>query len=651
MGDFIWDSQFKDLAWLRPDGSEMAPEDWQKPWITSFAFMLGGDAIHRVDAHGRRLIDDGLLVLMNAHHEPITFRLPDDLGAEWFLELDTTTSNREGPFSGEYEVGPRSLALFRQPLPADLAREAAAAPSRVARQERQRWRRRAGVVVPLFSLRSKTTWGAGDISDIPRFAEWAAKAGYSLLQLLPVNEANAGDRSPYAAVSAFALDPVYLAPDACEDFVAAGGAAALGDDARRRLEAASAARLVDWQAVSALKRQAADLAFGRFLRDEWQKKSARCRQLGAFIGEHRSWLDDYALFVVLHERFGREWLAWPRRLRDREPAALAAARAEHQEGILRAQWLQWQLDLQWRSARREASAAGVALMGDLPFVPGLDSADVWARRDLFRVDERVGAPPDETSPDGQDWGLPAYDWEAFEADDFAWIKGRAMRAGDLFGAYRVDHALGFYRTFVRSADGEVRGFTPADEGAQVSLGERIMRMMNRWGEVIAEDLGAVPPFLRPSLEKIGIPGYRVLRWEKDGDQYRDPASWPEVSVATNATHDTDTTAGWYDGLAPEEREALRQIPALESLDPAKRFDDATRDLFLRAVYQAPSNIALVPFQDAMGVSDRINTPGTVDAANWSYRLDRTVEALLDDRDTLERLASLATDTGRTPRRG
>jgi len=87
--------------------------------------MLGGDAIHRVDAHGRRLIDDGLLVLMNAHHEPITFRLPDDLGAEWFLELDTTTSNREGRFSGEYEVGPRSLALFRQPLPAEVLREAA----------------------------------------------------------------------------------------------------------------------------------------------------------------------------------------------------------------------------------------------------------------------------------------------------------------------------------------------------------------------------------------------------------------------------------------------------------------------------------------------------------------------------------------------
>src|SRR5579871_278236 len=106
----------------------MAPEDWQKPWITSFGFMLGGDAIKMVDARGRRLVDDGLLVLMNAHHEPITFRLPDDFGAEWSLEVDTSLPHREGRFSGAYEVGPRSLALFRQPLSAEIAREAAAAP-------------------------------------------------------------------------------------------------------------------------------------------------------------------------------------------------------------------------------------------------------------------------------------------------------------------------------------------------------------------------------------------------------------------------------------------------------------------------------------------------------------------------------------------
>jgi 4-alpha-glucanotransferase len=366
------------------------------------------------------------------------------------------------------------------------------------------------------------------------------------------------------------------------------------------------------------------------------------------MNDNRAWLDDYALYVVLHERFGRSWLEWPRRARDRDPRAIGAARVDHRDAILRAKWVQWQLDLQWRKARRAASEAGVDLMGDLPFIVGVDSADAWANPSLFRLDQRVGAPPDEQFPEGQDWGLPVYDWGALEHDELAWIKARAMRAGDLFSAYRVDHALGYYRTFYRSPDGESSGFSPPDEGDQLALGERIMRVMTRWGEVVAEDLGSVPPYLRPSLEKVGVAGYRVLRWEKEGDTYRDPATWPPASAATNSTHDTDTTADWYDALTPEEREKLRGIPALQSLDPAQPFGDEPRDLILRAIYQAPSTLALVPFQDALGTRDRINTPGTTGPENWSYRTHVTVDELLADDGTGERLAALAVDSGRKP---
>lgn len=173
-----------------------------------------------------------------------------------------------------------------------------------------------------------------------------------------------------------------------------------------------------------------------------------------------------------------------------------------------------------------------------------------------------------------------------------------------------------------------------------------MRVMTRWAEVIAEDLGAVPPFLRPSLEKLGIAGYRVLRWEKDGDTYRNPAAWPASSVSTNATHDTDSTAEWYDALSPEEREKLRVIPALAALDPERPFDAHTRDLFLKLIYEAPSTLALVMFQDAAGTRERINTPGTVDPANWAYRMPMTIEELTDDRASTERLAQLARESGR-----
>jgi 4-alpha-glucanotransferase len=172
--------------------------------------------------------------------------------------------------------------------------------------------------------------------------------------------------------------------------------------------------------------------------------------------------------------------------------------------------------------------------------------------------------------------------------------------------------------------------------------------MTRWAEVVAEDLGTVPPFLRPSLEKLGIAGYRVLRWEKDGEDYRDPATWPEVSVCTNATHDTTTTAEWYDSLSREERENLRKLPQFAALDPAEPFDGRTRDVFLKALYNAPSTLALVLLQDALGTRERINTPGTVDPANWAYRMERTVEELASDREVTERCARLAAEAGRSP---
>jgi isoamylase len=647
-GDFIWHSELKDLAWLRPDGEEMYPEDWQKPWIASLGFMLGGDAIRMLDDRGQRVVGDGLLVLMNAHHEAVTFRLPEEGGGQWLLELDTFDPAKpaDTAHSGQYEVGPRALALFRQPLDAVAVRDAKAAPARVLRREALRRRRRAGVVIPLFSIRSEGGWGLGEIPDIPRFSAWARQAGFSVIQLLPVNEVSGADPSPYAALSAFALDPVYLAFDDCEDFQKAGGRDALSAEQRARLDASAGARLVNWGDVRALKREAAALAFDRFLRDEWRPKTPRARQLEVFMKNNRAWLDDYALFIVLHDEHQKSWLDWPPGLRDRDPGAIARAREQHGDAMLRAKWLQWQLDLQWRRARREASGLGVELMGDLPFMVGMDSADVWANRQLFRTDAHVGTPPDEFSETGQDWGLPVYDWNVMTENEFAWLKARAMRAGELFSIYRVDHAIGFYRTYYRSVDGKASGFTPADETTQVALGERIMRLMTRWAEVVAEDLGTVPPFLRPSLDKLGISGYRVLRWEKEDGAYRDPATWAEVSVCTNATHDTDTTAEWYDALPLEERQLLQKLPAFASLDVDAPFDERTRDLFLQALYDAPSTLALVMLQDALGTRERINTPGTVVAENWSYRMEKPIAALMEDQDTTARLAKLAAGTGR-----
>src|SRR5256885_905095 len=240
----------------------------------------------------------------------------------------------------------------------------------------------------------------------------ASRAGFRVVQLLPVGAVCGGETSPYAAASAFAIDPVYLGLDACEDFRLAGGREALAAADGALLEELGRAPRVRWGEVGPLKTRAAAHAFARFQRDEWKAGSARAQELTRFCEERRDWLPDYALFSVLHDRFARSWLDWEPALRDRVPEALAAAREEHREQILFRSWLQWQLDGQWRQARAEAAERGVELMGDLPFVVARDSADVWCRRDIFHPELRVGTPPDAFSPEGPGLGPPPFDWGA-----------------------------------------------------------------------------------------------------------------------------------------------------------------------------------------------------------------------------------------------
>ncbi|HEY0712374.1 MAG TPA: 4-alpha-glucanotransferase, partial [Polyangia bacterium] len=316
------------------------------------------------------------------------------------------------------------------------------------------------------------------------------------------------------------------------------------------------------------------------------------------------------------------------------------------DSLLEKAWLQWQLDLQWRKARDAAGDQGIALLGDLPFTVASDSADVWANQKVFRPDLHVGTPPDDFAAEGQDWGLPAYDWNQLRKSEFGWIRARAARGSVLFSGYRVDHVIGLYRTFVRNtADGE-SSFWPAHEAAQIALGETLIRIMRTTAEVIAEDLGTVPPFLRPSLDRLAVPGYRVLRWEKENGGYRDPGTYPKLSVATNGTHDTDSTADWYEALPADDRAHLAKIPGLEGLATEARFTDKVRDLLLAALYRAPSQIVIQPFQDLLGHRERINVPGTVSDTNWSYRMPMTVEALEKDTATIARLAQLAQEFGR-----
>jgi 4-alpha-glucanotransferase len=224
---------------------------------------------------------------------------------------------------------------------------------------------------------------------------------------------------------------------------------------------------------------------------------------------------------------------------------------------------------------------------------------------------------------------------------------------DLYGLYRVDHVVGMYRTYFFPNDGTPPAFIPEGEAAQTQNGERVLAIFSGGARVIAEDLGTVPDFVRASLERIRVPGYRVLRWERrwkePGQPFRDPRGWPAVSVATTGTHDTDSMAEWWETMAEDERAAILLLPELAPLRARATpgFDDAVRDALLELVYASGSDLLLVPFQDLLGLRDRVNVPGTVNEENWTYRIPRELSALSLDGATLARLRSLAERSGRS----
>ena len=285
-----------------------------------------------------------------------------------------------------------------------------------------------------------------------------------------------------------------------------------------------------------------------------------------------------------------------------------------------------------------------------------DSADVWGLQHFFRFDASVAVPPDAYSADGQDWGLPVPRWDEMRDAGDPWLRARADRAAELYDAFRVDHVVGLYRTYARPLSiGGVKQqpfFLPPDVPAQTIQGERILILLGEKADVLAEDLGTVPDYLRVSLTGLGIPGTKVLRWEVDQGRPRDVRKFPRISVAVTGTHDAESLLSWWNSLAPWEKQLQRKQEPLQVLPDADidTFTMRTRDALLDLAYSASSDALLVPIIDSLGWPDRINVPGTVGTHNWTWRLPWSVGGQLESapeaQDLCERLRQLAEKHGR-----
>jgi len=482
--------------------------------------------------------------------------------------------------------------------------------------------RRAGICTPLFSIRTTRSWGIGEIGDIPALAVWLRAANQSALQLLPLNELAPSESSPYSPLSALAIDPQFISIWMMDE------ADVLEAEWRDEIEQVRRAARIDYAAVRSLKNRALRASFERFVKNDWVLETGRSIEFRAYIANESWWLDEYSLYRALRADAGeRPWTEWAPDLRDREPSALSRARGRLASDILFYQYVQWIAARQWQEVRRGTN--GVEILGDFPFMVTLDSADVWSRRSDFLLDASVGTPPDAFSETGQEWGLPPYNWVEARANGFEWLRVRARRQADLYDGFRVDHLVGFYRTYVRPFDGRPPFFMPAHEVAQIELGETIMRIMiGTNADVSVEDLGTVPDFVRRSIAQLGLPGYKVFRWEP-----ADPVTYPPLSVAMTGTHDTEPIAVWWESLTSHER---RRVGS-----ESTQFDAAVRDRILAILYNSGSNLVLLPIQDVFGWRDRINLPATIGDANWTFVLPWPSDTMMVQPEAVERANALA----------
>jgi len=500
----------------------------------------------------------------------------------------------------------------------------------------------SGFLIPLFSVRTNNSLGIGDIGDLYPLIDWAAGHGQRIIQLLPINDTSPSDASPYAAISSFAVNPLYIDISRIKEISKSPSAKLLMKEweADGTIENLKRSRKIDYLAVRAVKMALLAEAFSVFWKGDFLKNTRKAGDFNQFMEGEKGWIDDYAHFRVMKEEFGGlDWRQWTDCLKKREPKALAEYEEKNLERITFYKWLQWIFSKQWDEMRSYAHDKGVYLMGDISFYPGVDSAEVWAQPSIFQMNEDFdlmatsGAPPDQFSADGQNWGTPLYNWDKMEGDDFSWWKRRVEKVCNFFDLYRLDHFRGF-ESFWKVPKGK-----KASEGEWVKApGEKLLQRLlkislyERLIIPMAEDLGDISQEVHELRNSLGIAGYKtfIFGWgegEYSGKAsgFRYPEDYDPAFLATTGTHDTPTLFGWWENLRDDEKLALSHYIGLSEPPPF----EVVKEAILKRLLESKANFVVLPFQDIFGLGEeeRINFPGTFGDHNWSWKMPFTVEEL------------------------
>ena len=455
--------------------------------------------------------------------------------------------------------------------------------------------RSAGVLLHPTSLPGR--YGIGDMGDeLIAFLDWVKSAGMAIWQVLPLNPPGYGN-SPYGCLSSYAGNPL---------LVDVGRVLNPSDDGLRARPTFPDDH-VDFNAVSAWKMDLLRRSYAHF--DAHASDQDR-QALAAFERDNR-WLPDWALFAALKDRHdGAAWTQWPEALAARDKDAIAAARRELGDQIRFHKYVQWLFFKQWAAVREAAYTRGIRIIGDVPIYVAGDSADVWANRNIFQLDERgeptvvAGVPPDYFSKTGQRWGNPLYRWDLLRELRYRWWVSRFRAALRFADVLRIDHFRGFAAYWEIPAGEQTAMNGRWVPGPGKSLFDAVR---NALGDLplIAEDLGFITPEVIELRKSIGIPGMKVLQFAFGQlDSPHLPHHHDEMTVVYSGTHDNDTARGWYETAKDDERRLAREYLGLT--DP----EDAPWTL-IRAAFASVADTAVIPVQDILGLGSeaRMNRPG------------------------------------------
>jgi 4-alpha-glucanotransferase len=453
-------------------------------------------------------------------------------------------------------------------------------------------------------------FGSGDLGATSyHFVDWLAVAGQKLWQMLPLGPVGMGD-SPYMCLSAFAGEPMLI--DLKELFDRGW----LPKGALEQVPSFNKHK-VHFGDVKSFRMEILRTAAKNFFEKD---AKAEVDDFRAFCKKQKAWLEDYALFMALIQKYnGAEWSTWDPELVKRSPAAMKKVRTELEQEIGFWEFTQWCFFRQWFALKRYANERGVKIVGDIPIFIAFQSADVWANPHLFHLDKNMkpkvvaGVPPDYFSVTGQRWGNPLYDWKAMHEEHYSWFIERIKTTLELVDIVRIDHFRGFagYWEIPATEATAVKGRWVKGPGAK--LFDAIEKKLGKM-PIIAEDLGEITPDVVELRDRYDFPGMRILQFAFAADTKNNflPHNYIANTVVYSGTHDNDTTIGWFTSATEREREFVKKYVGTSG-------EQIHWDL-MRIASQSVAVMAVFPFQDVLGLGTeaRMNMPGHA-LGNWSWR--------------------------------